>query len=175
MKARYSILLLITGVSWFLVAGAFGYSIPVFGAMWIQHLICAILTSFAVGLTFRVPILRWTGWRWYALPLLTVFAGTAVFGVLMPCSWLLTESLQGGVGVDREAFYKLPCLIVLYSMTSCLVVLYPLALLTQHLLRSRMKIGSAEPDAPPSGDLAAGPGNSPVTEGPPSGRRLPRV
>ncbi len=135
MTKRYSILLLVSGSGWFVVAGVFGHAIPVFGSMWFLHLVCAVLTSFLVGIAFRVPILRWSGWRWYVLPLLTLLTGTTVFGFLLPCAWALTES------VDGEAFYRLPLAIVFYSMTFYLAVLYPLALLTQLLLRRGMKIG----------------------------------
>lgn len=135
---RYAILLLISGTGWFVVAGVFGYAIPVFGRMWFRHFVCAIITAFVVGITFRVPISSWSGWRWHVLPLLTLPTGTAVFGFLLTCSWTLTESLE------RGAFYKLPVGIVFYSMTFCLAVLYPLALLTQHLLRSRLKIPAAD-------------------------------
>jgi hypothetical protein len=126
-------LLLLSGVGWFLVAGVFGYSIPVFGSMWFRPFVCAVLTSFMVGILFRVPILRWAAWHWYLLPLLTLLTGTTVFGYLLTCAWSLTDSL------DSEAFYKLPFLMVFYSMSSFLVWLYPLALLTQHLLRRGMK------------------------------------
>src|SRR5690348_15003 len=139
MTSRYSMLLLLSGTGWFLVAGILGYSLPVFGKMWFRHFLCAVLTSFSVGIIFRGPILRWSGWRWYILPLLTLFTGTAVFGVLFTCSWALTDSL----GI--EAFYKLPLTIVFYSMTFYVAGLYPLALLTQHLLRSGMKSAEAEP------------------------------
>jgi hypothetical protein len=138
MNKRYSILLLISGTGWFLVSGVFGYTIPVFGRMWLQHLACAIFTAFVVGSAFREPILIWSGWRWYLLPLLTLLTGTAVFGFLLTCSWALNESL------GSEAFYKLPLAIVFYSMTFYLPALYPLALLTQHLLRSRLKIPAAD-------------------------------
>ncbi len=131
-------LLLLSGVGWFLIAAVFGYWIPVLGGMWLRHLACAVLTSFVVGISFRVPIMRWSGWRWYVLPLLTLLVGTTVFGFLLPCAWALTESL------DSEAFYKFPLAIILYSMTFYLAVLYPLALLTQHLLRRGMIIGNAE-------------------------------
>ena len=141
MNSRYAVLLLISGTAWFLVAGVFGYAIPVFGGMWLQHLACAIFTPFVVGIAFRVPILSWSGWRWYLLPLLTLLTGTAVFGFLLTCSWALTESL------GSEAFYKLPLGIVFYSMTFYLPVLYPLALLTQHLLRSRLKISCVRPES----------------------------
>ena len=147
MRMRYLILLLISGAGWFFVAGILGYAIPVFGSMWLQHLVCAILTSLVVGSTFRAPILRWMGWRWYLLPLLTLLTGTAVFGFLLTGSWHLTESLRGEVGLEHDAFYKLPLAIVFYSMTSFLPVLYPLALLTQHLLRRQMRLWIADADA----------------------------
>ncbi len=137
INKRYSILLLLSGIGWFLVAGVFGYAIPVFGGMWFQHLVCAIFTAFVVGIAFQVPILSWSGWRWYLLPLLTLLIGVAVFGFLLTCSWALNESLSS------EAFYKLPLAMVFYSMTFYLPVLYPLALLTQHLLRGLLKIPAA--------------------------------
>ena len=162
MKMRYSLLLLLSGTGWFLVAGVFGYAIPVFGGMWFPHFVCAVVASFIVGGAFRVPILRWSGWRWCVLPLLTLLTGTTVFGFLLPCAWALTDSL------DSEAFYKLPLAIVFYSMAFYLVVLYPLALLTQYLLRRGMQGGSAESGAPPNGGPATPLANSGVTEGPPS-------
>jgi hypothetical protein len=147
MRKRYLILLLVSGAGWFLIAGVLGYAIPVFGCMWLQHLVCAILTSLVVGSTFRAPILHWSGWRWYLLPLLTLLTGTAVFGFLLTCSWHLTESLRGEVGLENDAFYKLPLAIVFYSMTSFLPVLYPVALLTQQLLRRQMRLWNADADA----------------------------
>jgi hypothetical protein len=147
MRKRYLILLLFSGAGWFLIAGVLGYAIPVFGDMWLQHLACAILASLVVGITFRAPILHWSGWRWYLLPLLTLLTGTAVFGFLLTGSWQLTESLRGEVGLEHDAFYKLPLAIVFYSMTSFLPVLYLLALLTQHLLRRQMRLWNADADA----------------------------
>jgi len=141
MNKRYSILLLMSGAGWFVVAGVFGYAIPVFSDLWFQNLLCAVVTAFVVGVLFRVPILSWSGWRWYLLPLLTLLIGTAVFGFLLTCSWAEAESLRGSVGLEGEAFYKIPIGIIFYSMTACLVWLYPLALMTQHLLRRYLRIG----------------------------------
>src|ERR1035441_1978528 len=106
MRKRYLILLLFSGAGWFLIAGVLGYAIPVFGDMWLQHLACAILASLVFGITFRAPILHWSGWRWYLLPLLTLLTGTAVFGFLLTGSWQLTESLRGEVGLEHDAFYR---------------------------------------------------------------------
>ncbi len=159
MMRRYPILLLVSGTGWFFVAGVLGYAIPVFGSMWFRHFLCAVLTSFIVGITFRTPIARWQGWRWYVLPLLTLLAGTATFGFLLTCAWALTDSLES------DAFYKLPLAIVYTSMTACLPLLYPLALLTQHLLRSQMKAWRAEPGASPNGGPATSVGNPVVREG----------
>lgn len=150
MSKRYTIVLLVSGLAWFLVAGVLGSAIPVFGDMWAQHLACAILTALAVGLVFRGPVLRWSGWRWYALPILTLLAATSIFGLLLPFSWFVTGVFSGG-GVDAEAFYKTPLALVFYGMTFCLVVLYPLALATQYLLR---RACGAEPTAGGDGDLA---------------------
>ncbi|SPE54332.1 membrane hypothetical protein [Verrucomicrobia bacterium] len=159
MKMRYSMLLLLSGAAWFLIAGVFGYAIPVMGGMWFRYLVCAVLTSFIVGISFRVPILRWSGWRWYVLPLLTLLAGTTLFGFLLPCAWALTDSL------DNEAFWKLPLAVVFYSMTFYLVPLYPLALLTQHLLRRGMRGGGAELAASPNGRPAEPPDKSGLVGG----------
>jgi hypothetical protein len=141
MNTRYSILLLISGACWFVVAGICGYAIPVFDGMWLQHFAFAVLASFVVGMAYRGPLFRWSGWRWYVLPLLTLLTGTTLFGFLLACSWAMSQSL------DWEGFYELLLIIVFYSMTSFLVVLYPLALLTQHLLRHGMKTGNAAPGA----------------------------
>ena len=151
MKERYSILLLITGAGWFLVAVAAGYVTNVFQGLWLPYFVSAIPAAFVVGVAFRVPILRWSGWRWYLLPLLTLLTGTAVFGLFLACSWHLTE--EGGL--DCEAFYQIPFWIVFWSMTGGLPVLYPLALLTQHLLRRGMKAGAAEPYSGGGGETTA--------------------
>jgi hypothetical protein len=159
---RYLMLLLLSGAGWFLIAGVLGYAIPIIGGMWFRHLVCAVLTSFIVGVSFRAPILRWSGWRWYVLPLLTLLAGTTLFGFLLPCAWALTDSL------DNEAFWKLPLAIVFYSMTFYLAALYPLALLTQHLLRTGMRGGGAELLASPNGGPTEAADNSGFASGPPS-------
>jgi hypothetical protein len=164
MRRRYPILLLVAGTGWFGVAGVCGYAIPVFGNMWFWHLLCAVLTSLSVGITFRSAILRWQDWRWYALPLLTLLTGTAVFGFLVTCVWALADSL------DSEAFYKLPLAIVFYSMSAFLPVLYPLALLTQHLLRRQMKAVHAEQGVSPNYGPPTPSGSSEVDGGPPSVR-----
>src|SRR5262249_48931650 len=114
------------------------------------------------------PILYWSGWRWDLLPLLTLLVATAAFGFLLPCAWLVTGLFRGG-GVDAEAFYKTPLAFVFYSMTFYLVILYPAALLTQHLLRRGM-VGShqGEPAASPNGGAATPVDRSRASEGPPS-------
>lgn len=155
-------LLLLSGTGWFLIAAVFGYAIPVIGSMWFRHLVCAAIASFIVGISFRVPILRWSGWRWYALPLLTLLVGTIVFGFLLPCAWALTDSL------DNEAFWKLPLAIVFYSMTFYLVPLYAFALLTQYLLRRGMRAGGAKLVPSPNGGPPEAPNNSGLVRGPPS-------
>jgi hypothetical protein len=137
MKKRYSLLLVLSGVGWFLIAGVLGTAVPVFGNLWIQHSICAMITAFVVGIAFRGAIRHWSGWRWYFLPFLTLLVATATFGFLLPCTWFVTQLFRGG-GVNSEAFYKTPLAMVFYSMTVYLVILYPGALLTQHLLRRGM-------------------------------------
>ena len=131
MNKRYAILLLVSGAGWFLVAGVIGYAIPVFGSMWVQHFVCAMLSAFVTGTVFRVPMLRWSGWRWYLLPLLTSLAGTTLFGFLLICSWNLTEP----GGVESCAFSMFPLAIAFYMITGGWILLYPIALLWQHLLR----------------------------------------
>jgi hypothetical protein len=164
MNKRYAMLLLISGVAWFLIAGVLGYAIPVLGSRWAQHLVCAIFTAFVVGTGFRFRILHWTGWRWYLLPVLTLLTGSTVFGLLLTCSWCLAEP----GGLEREAFYMLPLNIVFYTMAFGWIT-YPLALLTQCLLRRGWTSGQdAEPDAPPNGGSAEPFRTSEAGGGPPS-------
>ena len=135
MTRRYGASLTFSGIAWFSIAGVFGGAVPVFSAeLWIQHLACALLTAYVVGIALKNPILYWTGWKWYVLPLITLLLATIVFGFLLPCSWLLASVFSGG-GVDGEAF-KLTLIIVFYSMTYYLVFLYPLAMATQYILRA---------------------------------------
>ena len=168
MNRRYSILLLILGANWFLIAVIVGYAFNVLLGLWLPYFVSAIVTAFVVGIAFRVPILRWSGWRWYLLPLLTLLTGTAVFGFLLACSLHLTELLRGEGGLECDTFYIIPFWSVYLSMTGGLPVLYPLALLTQHLLRRGTKIENAEPATAPNGGPAIPPANSRATEGPPS-------
>jgi hypothetical protein len=88
----------------------------------------------AVGYTFKKPVMTWRGWKWYILPMLTLLFATALYGLLLPLSWLVTATIKGSGGVDGAAFYQIPAMMVLYSMTVYIVVLYPLALLTQTVL-----------------------------------------
>ena len=122
--------LVVSGFCWFGVAAALGSAVPILGEMWIQHLVSAVITSLAVGYIFKKPLMTWRGGRWYLLPILTLLAATALYGLLLPLSWLVT----GTGSVDGEAFYLMPTLIVWYSMTVFIVILYPLALLTQTIL-----------------------------------------
>lgn len=133
MKYRYPILLFASGLIWFLVAAALGSAVPILGEEWFPHLICAIVTAFAVGFIFGTAIFSWSGWRWYALPLLTLFVASGLFGFLLPLSWSLTGT--SGTSVDSEAFYKMPLSFIVYAMTLYLVILYPIALLTQLMLK----------------------------------------
>jgi len=125
----------LSGSIWFLAAGAVGSAVPIFGEMWLPHWICAIFTAFVVGTLLNGPIHQWKGWRWYALPLLSLGIATLLYGFLLPCAWLLVAWRHGG-GVDAEAFYKTPLIFAFYSMTFYLVLFYPMALLTQCLMKS---------------------------------------
>lgn len=126
----------ISGLCWFCVAAILGRAIPIIDRdMWLPHLICALITSVVVGYMFKKPITTWYGLRWYLLPFLTVLGATTLFGFLVPISWWATSKIGRSGAVDGEAFYWVPFYIILYSMTAWLVVLYPLALLTQTLLR----------------------------------------
>lgn len=136
----YITTLLICGVVWFLIAGFAGSSFPIFGEMWIQHLLCALITSLCIGLLLKNSIASYTGWRWYILPILSLLLGTFIFGLLLPFSWLITQWITGNGGVDLEAFYKIPFLIVLFSLTLFLPIFYPAALLTNSVLRMSLRL-----------------------------------
>jgi len=132
---RYSLSLIVSGIGWFLIAAILGGGVPIVGEMWLQHLISAVVTSLVIGFLFRKAVMTWRGWRRYILPLLTLLSATTLFGFLLPLSWQVTSVLQGRGDVDGQAFYQFPALMVFYSMTAYLLILYPLALLTQNLLR----------------------------------------
>ena len=132
---RYNLALIVSGIGWFLIAAILGGGVPIVGEMWLQHLISALVTSFVVGFIFRKPVMTWRGWRRYILPLLTLLSATTLFGFLVPVSWQITSMLQGRGNVDGQAFSQFPFLLIFYSMTAYLLILYPLALLTQNLLR----------------------------------------
>jgi hypothetical protein len=130
----YIIALVVSGICWFCFAAVLGSAVPILGVMWVQHLISAVITSLAVGYIFKKPLMIWCGWRWYVLPILTLLVATALYGLLLSLSGLVTATIQGKGSVVVEAFYLTPALMVLYSMTVYIVVLYPLALLTQTVL-----------------------------------------
>ena len=127
----YLFALTLSGIGWFIVAAALGSGVPILGEMWVQHLISAIVTSLAVGYMFKKPLMTWRGLWWYMLPILTLLSATTLYGFLLPLSWSVTAAIKGSGNVDGQAFYQIPAMMVLYSMTVYIVVLYPLALLTQ--------------------------------------------
>jgi len=131
---KYIFALVVSGVCWFGVAAVLGSGIPVLGEMWLEHVISAVITSLVVGLIFQKPIMTWLGWWRYILPFLTILSATTLFGLLLPLSWWVMAKIGGSGGVDGEAFYLIPMWVVFYSMTIYLLILYPLALLTQNLL-----------------------------------------
>jgi hypothetical protein len=132
---RYNLALIVSGIGWFLIAAILGGGVPIIGEMWLQHLISAVVTSLVIGFFFRKAVMTWRGWRRYILPLLTLLSATTLFGFLLPVSWQITSMLQGRGNVDGQAFSQFPFLLIFYSMTAYLLILYPLALLTQNLLR----------------------------------------
>ena len=132
---KYNLALIVSGICWFCIAAVLGVSVPIVGEMWLQHLLSAVVTSLLVGFLFRKAVMTWRGWRRYILPLLTLLSATTLFGVLLPLSWQVTSAIRGHGDVDSEAFYLVPASVVFYSMTAYLLLLYPLALLTQNLLR----------------------------------------
>ena len=132
---RYHLALIVSGIGWFLIAAILGGGVPIVGEMWLQHLILAVITALVIGFFFKKAVMTWRGWRRYILPLLTLLSATTLFGLLVPLSWQLTSRLQGRGDVDGQAFYQVPAFMVFYSMTAYLLILYPLALLTQNLLR----------------------------------------
>ena len=142
---RYFNATAISGLGWFCVAAILGHDIPIIGReMWLPHVVCALITSLCIGYTFKKPIATWHGLRWYLLPFLTILGATTLFGFLVPISWWVKSKIERSGGVDGEAFYLLPFYIILYSMTVWLVVLYPLALLTQTLLRKVSRTTQAD-------------------------------
>jgi len=131
---RYIFALVVSGICWFGLAAVLGSAVPILGEMWLPHLISAVITSLVVGLIFQKPLMTWHGWWRYILPFLTILTATTLFGLLLPLSWWVTAKIVGSGDIDGEAFYLIPAWVVFYSMTIYLLILYPLALLTQNLL-----------------------------------------
>ena len=131
---NYIFALVVSGICWFGVASVLGSGVPILGEMWLQHLISAVITSLVVGIIFRKPLMTWQDRCRYILPFLTILSATTLFGLLLPLSWWVTAKIAGTGNVDGEAFYLVPAWVVFSSMTTYLLILYPLALLTQNLL-----------------------------------------
>lgn len=132
---RYYAVSMLSGCAWFVVAGLAGYAIPVFGEMWFPHLVDAVVTGLVTGILIKPLLLRCHGTRnWYAVPFLSVFLGMLIFGWFIPVSWQIAALINGNGGVDAQAFYQIPLMVVLYSMTAFLPIFYPLALLNNRIV-----------------------------------------
>ena len=135
-QMRYQLTLIMSGSVWFVIAGLVGHAVPVFGNLWFPHLIVAVITGLAVGNIIRPLLSRYFGTRkWFLLPLLSLFLGSAIFGILVPVSWQVVAWLKdGSVSLKGNVFYMLPALMVFYSMTIYLITFYPLALLNNWII-----------------------------------------
>jgi hypothetical protein len=146
MSVRYATTLFFCGTSWFIIAAVLGESVPILGKMWLQHYVAAVFTAYVLGLLLKKPLRYWEGWPWYGLPFVSLILGISLFGFLLPCSWLLTAWVTGsGGGVDADAFYTIPLTLLFYSMTYYIIMLYPLAFITQWILRGVMLSASKTP------------------------------
>ncbi len=130
------LVLFVFSLLWYLVIGIVGGSVPIWGEMWLPHLLCALITSLLIGLLFYKPIIEWTSWNWYFLPILTLATSTIIFGFLLPFSGMIYGKITANnSGVDGEAFYLTPITFLFYSFTYFIVLFYPLALITQSIMR----------------------------------------
>jgi hypothetical protein len=127
--------LILSGCLWFVIAGYVGTAVPIFGDLWLPHLIDAIITSLILGNLIRPWLPRCFGSRkWYLLPFFSILIGAALFGFLLPVSWQVMAWLKHEGGVDFQAYYQLPFGMVIYSMTVFLMIFYPLALFTNWIM-----------------------------------------
>ncbi|MDB6023541.1 MAG: hypothetical protein JWQ04_3398 [Pedosphaera sp.] len=132
---RYQIIFFFSGCVWFLIAGITGTAVPVFGDRWFTHLIDAVITGLAVGNLTKPLLSRCFGTRnWFALPFLSVLLGTAIFGLLLPVSWAIASLVKGNGMVEGSAFYQVPLILIIYSMSIYLPIFYPLALLNNRII-----------------------------------------
>jgi hypothetical protein len=98
-------------------------------------MIVGITTALVVGYVLRGWIKRLRGWRWFALPLLSIAIATMTFGLLLPPVWWLVDLRPQGLGIDSEAFWKTPLMFGFFSLTVYIWLMYPASLLTHYLLR----------------------------------------
>ncbi len=92
--------------------------------LWSIEVLFAIITSVSVGLIFYNSIIKSTGKNWYILPFKTIFAASLIFGSL----FTLTREPPNNHWSWILAF-------VFYSLTYFILLFYPLALLTQYLIK----------------------------------------
>ncbi len=95
----------------------------------------SIITSTIVGTLFLKPIINFKSSKWYWLPLFTLSFSTTLFGFFI---WLILYYFIGRTnehGVFTNNFLDIPITYLFYSLTYFIWLLYPLALLTQYLIR----------------------------------------
>lgn len=97
------------------------------------ELLSAIITSIIVGTLFFKAIIQFKGSKWYWLPIYTLSVSTIVFGFLMEC--IRYYYGFNGPGWITNNFLNLPLVYLFYSLTYFIWFVYPLALLTQYLIR----------------------------------------
>lgn len=133
---KYPAALLFSGLAWFVVSCVF---LRELAQKPVAHLMCAVITSFAVGYLFRSKIMRSLGWRFYlGWPLAILTSALTIYGLLVPASWFLIGRADG-FGVDGEAFINMPTIFLMSGLTFFLPLLLPLTIGTNVLLRKILR------------------------------------
>ena len=139
MNIRMSkyLIFVISGIIWYCIAIGAATIVErkdlLFGRnIWLLQLLSAVVTSTIVGATFHKSIIQFKGIKWFVLPILTLAVSTTIFGFLI---WFILHEKNETYRYSIRNFYDLSLVFLFYSLTYFIWLLYPLALLTQYLIR----------------------------------------
>ncbi len=148
MKKYHYIALIFVGIFWFYIASIFDGAIRsinskdlhIKGDTWLPHMLCSVFTSLIIGLLFYKPICNWTKWKWFLLPILTLASSTIIFAILLNISWKIEHLFKPYYeDIELTDIIGTPLVFLFYSLTQFFIIFYPLALLTQYLVRYAFK------------------------------------
>jgi hypothetical protein len=145
-RSRYLVAASLSGLAWFCLAlvlesateGWRGWAIPRDSApAFFVFAFCGGLTGLAVSYTFRSSFRRARGLRGACLPLVTLPFGISLFGVLVfVARWGMGYRFSPDPGAIGTFTLILVTYLAYSFMSVALVVVYPLSLVNQRIMRS---------------------------------------